>query len=200
MPDSMSKTRRQFRTLRRNIKPPERISHARAIARHLMSAGLLLRSGVVAAYLANDKDGELDTAPLLARLWSMGKRVAVPVVFGTQSKMDFFEFKPQTPLVTNRFGIREPAPGSTYVNGRALTIMLLPLVAFDDAGIRIGMGGGYYDRFLGNLPTQLRPRLIGIAHEVQRCRQRLKSSPWDVPLDDVVTENGWHSFSPQHIQ
>ena len=76
--------------------------------------------------------------------------------------------------------------GSAYVNGRALTIMLMPLVAFDDAGFRIGMGGGYYDRFLGNLPTQLRPRLIGIAHEVQHCRHPLVGGPWDVPLDDVI--------------
>ena len=197
MPDSLHKTRRQFRTLRRNISPRERTSHAQRIAQHLVSGGFLLRKGIVAAYLTNDKDGELDTAPLLARLWSMGKRVVLPVVTKTQAKMDFFEAKPRTPLVTNRFGIQEPAPGSAYVNGRALAIMLMPLVAFDDAGFRIGMGGGYYDRFLGNLPTQLRPRLIGIAHEVQHCRHPLVGGPWDVPLDDGITETGWRSFSHQ---
>ena len=72
--------------------------------------------------------------------------------------------------------------------------MLLPLVAFDENGGRLGMGGGYYDRFLGSLPALLRPRLVGLAHEVQRSNAPLPKDSWDIPLDDIVTETGWQSF------
>jgi 5-formyltetrahydrofolate cyclo-ligase len=56
------------------------------------------------------------------------------------------------------------------------------------------MGAGYYDRYLARLPRRLRPRLIGIGHEIQRSPQPLAHESWDVPLDDVITERGWQRF------
>ena len=76
-----------------------------------------------------------------------------------------------------------------------LSLLFMPLVAFDDQGNRVGMGLGFYDRFLGRLPATLRPRLIGLAHEVQRSPARLEHKPWDIPLDGVITEAGWQSFT-----
>jgi 5-formyltetrahydrofolate cyclo-ligase len=68
--------------------------------------------------------------------------------------------------------------------------LLLPLVGFDETGNRLGMGGGYYDRTLSYLRQRKhwrRPRLVGIAHECQKV-DALAPSPWDVPLDMIVTE------------
>jgi 5-formyltetrahydrofolate cyclo-ligase len=73
-----------------------------------------------------------------------------------------------------------------------LDLMLVPLVGFDGACNRIGMGGGFYDRTLAYLRRRRhwrRPRLIGIAHECQRV-DRIDPRPWDIPLDAVVTEQG----------
>ncbi len=195
MPDSSSKIRREYRLLRRSIGNREQLANARHVARHLLNSGLLLRTGAIAAYLPNQADGELDTAPALAQIWAMGKRLVLPVVARDRRPlMDFFDYQPGSRLVTNRYGIAEPAPGSAHINGRAVTIMLLPLVAFDDQGTRLGMGAGYYDRYLGRLPRRLRPRLIGIGHEIQRSPRPLAHGAWDVPLDDVITERGWQRF------
>ena len=68
-------------------------------------------------------------------------------------------------------------------------------VAFDDAGSRVGMGAGYYDRFLGTLPENMRPLSVGLAHEVQRVADPIERKRWDIPLDAVATEAGWQAFS-----
>ncbi len=110
--------------------------------------------------------------------------------------MSFFAHRLEAPLARNRFGIEEPLPGTPWINTRALDLVLAPLVAFDDHGHRLGMGGGFYDRHFGGLSDGLRPLLIGIAHEVQRA-DALPAAPWDVPLDGILTEAGWRTFSPR---
>jgi 5-formyltetrahydrofolate cyclo-ligase len=74
--------------------------------------------------------------------------------------------------------------------------MLLPLVAFDKNGNRIGMGGGFYDHTLAYLNIRKvwrKPKLIGLAHELQKVKQ-LQSNPWDIPLDGVVTEKEFRYY------
>ena len=186
--------RRFFRRARRALAPASQTENARAVARHLQVSGLLFTRGTVAAYLPNQLDGELDTVPILQRLWSTRHTVAVPVVAPHEPAMAFYRYLPQTSLTQNRYGIVEPAPGSRYVNPRALALMLIPLVAFDSQGTRLGMGSGFYDRFLGAITPGLRPRLVGIAHEVQRSATALPVDSWDIPLNAVVTEAGWQKF------
>jgi 5-formyltetrahydrofolate cyclo-ligase len=126
----------------------------------------------------------------------MGRTVAVPVIGRNAGFMDLFRFRPDTRLVLNRLGIAEPETGSQHVNVRSVVLMLMPLVAFDDSGTRLGMGGGFYDRFLGALPPGLRPRLIGLAHEAQHSAATLPRDHWDIPLDAVITEAGVTHFHP----
>lgn len=182
--------RRDFRRARRALDHRRQTANARAVARHLQNSQLLLDGGRVAAYLPNQKDGELDSIPCVQRLWVMGRTVAVPVIGRNAGFMDLYRFRPDTRLVLNRLGIAEPEPGTLHVNVRSVAIMLMPLVAFDDSGTRLGMGGGFYDRFLGALPPALRPRLIGLAHEAQRSAEPLPRDHWDIPLDGVITEAG----------
>lgn len=187
--------RQRFRTARRNLDRFEQSEHALAVSRAAACSTLLLGSGAVGAYLSNAADGELDTLPLLQRLWSMSKVVAVPVVAARQAHMNFYRLTPDARLLRNRFGIGEPPMGSPFIHPLGLSLLFMPLVAFDDQGNRVGMGLGFYDRFLGRLPATLRPRLIGLAHEVQRSPARLEHKPWDIPLDGVITEAGWQSFT-----
>jgi 5-formyltetrahydrofolate cyclo-ligase len=150
-----------------------------------------MRCKRIGGYWAND--GEVDLEPLLTELAYRHKKLALPVVT-RRGHMRFFRYQPGAPLIVNRYNIPEPARGAAFLNGRSLGLVLVPLVAFDEFGVRLGMGAGYYDRYLGSLPAPLRPRIVGIAHEVQRSPDPLPCSTWDIPIDGVVTELGWQPF------
>ncbi len=138
----------------------------------------------VAAYVAINGEVPVDDVLRQARL--TGSTTYVPVVTG--ASMQFVAIDDRTPFVRNRFGIEEPVATLDTDVRPVFDIVLVPLVAFDSAGHRLGMGGGFYDRYFAD--AEQRPRLIGIAHEFQRV-DHLQPMPWDVPLDGVVTENGW---------
>lgn len=198
-PTDNRRLRGHFRRQRRALDPGTQAAHAEAAARAVINAGLLLRIDACGAYFTHPDDGELDTLPLLSRLWATGKTVGCPVV-ADDGGMDFYRVQPATRLVINRYGIPEPRTrgrgAGSYLNPRRLRVLFVPLVAFDDAGGRLGMGAGYYDRFLGRLAPAHRPLVVGLAHEVQRSPAPLPRRPWDVPLDAVATEAGWQAFRP----
>ena len=190
--------RRHFRNRRRAIGTDAQIAHAEAAARAVVNAGVMLRASTSGLYLAYQADGELDTLPLLSRLWSMYRTVACPVI-GAEGDMDLYRVLPTTRLVANRYGILQPSTrgrgAGRFVNPLSLSVLFMPLVAFDDTGTRLGMGAGYYDRYLGRLSRTLRPLLVGLAHDAQRADTLLPRNPWDVPLDAVATESGWQAFT-----
>jgi len=196
-PAENRRLRRLFREQRRVLGAGTQAAHAEAVARVVINARLLLKLDACGLYFTHPDDGELDTLPLLSRLWSAGKTVGCPVVT-ENGTMDFYRVRPTTALVLNRYGIPEPRTrgrnAGSYLNPRRLSVLFLPLVAFDGVGGRLGMGAGYYDRFLGRIPRALRPLVVGLAHEVQRSSTPLPRQPWDVPLDAVVTEAGWQAF------
>ena len=185
--------RRRHRSARRHLSAGQQRRHAESVRRLFLASPLAWRSRRIAAYLS--VDGEVNLRPLLGSLQGIGKALALPIVEGNNG-MSFFAHHPEAPLTRNRFGIEEPAPGAPWINTRALDLVLAPLVAFDEQGHRLGMGGGFYDRHFGGLPERLRPLLVGVAHEVQRA-DALPAAPWDVPLDGILTEAGWRTFSPR---
>ena len=141
--------------------------------------------GCVAAYAA--ADGELNLWPFITR----HPRIALPVIESAQ-RMTFRRYRLGDPLRRNRFGIAEPA-GGIGVPPAALSVVLMPLVAFSGEGRRTGMGGGFYDRFFA---SGQRPLMVGVAHEFQRL-DHIPHRDWDVPLDAAVTERGWRYFTPR---
>lgn len=184
--------RRAFRRSRRALTSEAQADNSRAVARHFFADGLAWRASTVGLYMAND--GELDLGPLAERLRRARKRLALPVVRGAPGRaphLEFYRWNAQAPLQLNRYGIPEPAPGAAFVPAIALDLILIPLVAFDRHGTRLGMGAGYYDRFLGGIVPGMRPYLVGVAHEVQRSAEALPAASWDVPLAGVITERGW---------
>lgn len=184
--------RRHFRSLRQSLDRETHAAHARAVARRFFTSGLALSGRSVGLYMASD--GEVDLGELLDRLLDTRKRVLLPVVHDG-GRMTFYRIRRRTPLSINRYGIIEPAPGAAYVAPLGIDVLLMPLVAFDGDGNRLGRGAGFYDRYLGRLPPALRPRLIGVAHEVQRSSEPLPADAWDVPLDGVLTESGLQRFT-----
>ena len=179
-PSEKHHLRRVYRAARRALSAEDQREHALAIADEVMKR--LDDDAVVAAYLA--RDGEVDLASVIRRCWRRRIVVAVPVL--GRREMRFAAYRCDTPLARNRFGIGEPRRPE-FVSP---TVVLAPLVAFDGSGHRLGMGGGYYDRYFAAAPDTTR---IGIAHECQRAPV-LPATTSDVSLSAVVTENGWQSF------
>ncbi len=89
-------------------------------------------------------------------------------------------------LVLNRIGLREPVPTAPRVAPAELDAVLVPALAFDRRGHRLGRGGGFYDRFLGALPPRV--TTIGIAFSVQLLNA-IPTDPHDRPVDVIVTED-----------
>src|SRR5262249_24852318 len=111
-------------------------------------------------------------------------------------RIEFLRHDARVALRTNRHGIPEPDPRfARRIPARKLDLVLVPLVAFDAQGWRLGSGAGYYDRALRHLREGRhwrRPRLIGVGYEFQRV-ERLEPAPWDVPLDAILTPAGLHA-------
>jgi 5-formyltetrahydrofolate cyclo-ligase len=190
----MNALRREIRAARRALSASEQRAHSRAVAALLRADPAFLRARRIGAYLA--ADGELDPAPVIDAAIAAGKRCFLPVLHPFAGPALWFcEWRPGDRLVLNRYGIPEPVvTRRTLRTARELDLLLVPLVAFDDAGNRLGMGGGYYDRTLAYLPLRRhwrRPRVIGFAHALQRV-ESLPRNAWDVPVDAVVTERTVH--------
>jgi 5-formyltetrahydrofolate cyclo-ligase len=185
-------TRRRLRELRLTLGPAERASADRAIRATLERLGVFRRGAHVALYLP--MRGEVDVRPCLEAARRLGWHVYVPrIVSRRRRQMLFAPWNAGAARRTNAFGILEPdsAAGTRPVIG--LDAVVLPLVGFDSDGNRLGMGAGFYDRALrrrlDRSAAWRRPRLIGVAYACQQL-PAIPASPWDVPLDVVVTERG----------
>ena len=191
-PQSRTALRSAYRSKRRSLSAACQHRHAVAVAHAVVER--LAATDVVAAYYA--RDGEVNLALLIQMCWQRGIPVALPVLLGR--RMAFAAYDRATTLHTGRYDI--PTPAAATPDGESAAkappmlqpnVVLTPLVAFDDNGNRLGMGGGYYDRYFAAHPAVLR---VGIAHECQRAPQLLPQS-WDVPLAALVTERGWRTVS-----
>ncbi len=143
-------------------------------------------------------DGEIDTQPLCQRLWQERKQLYLPKLNPQRpGELLFLPYTRETQLQRNQFGILEPLLAlDTAFPIAQLAVVLLPVVAFDIACHRLGMGGGYYDRTLnthhhtdqGQQPLVM----IGLAHDCQRV-DSLPRASWDRRLTAVITPR--HLFS-----
>jgi len=183
-----------MRRRRRRLTPAERRAAAHAMARALAGTPLLRHARRLALY--HPVDGEADTGPIAALARRLGKRLYLPVVDAVRrGRLGFAPYRERAPSRANRWGIPEPAARAGLRSPRALDLVIVPLVAFDRAGNRLGMGAGYYDRSFAFLRRRRwrRPRLVGLAYAFQEV-PRLEARPWDVPLDAVLTERGLRLF------
>ncbi|MGH8035621.1 MAG: 5-formyltetrahydrofolate cyclo-ligase, partial [Lysobacterales bacterium] len=103
-------------------------------------------------------------------------------------RLEFRSWSPGVQLTQSSFGIDQPGSGDG-VPLQELDLLLIPLVAWDERGHRLGMGAGYYDGALAALVDNRRPMRIGVAYAVQK-HAGLPTDPWDVLLHQVITEEG----------
>ncbi len=134
------------------------------------------------AYCASVR-GEFDAQALVSLLIERGWRAAMPIVEAPDAPMSFRHWTPGVAMNVDRYGIPIPAEGEAVTPD----IVLLPLVAFDRQGFRLGYGGGYFDRTLAALVP--RPLSIGVGFELARVED-IRPQQHDIRLDAIVTEAG----------
>ena len=122
-----------------------------------------------------------------------GCELALPVIADHDERsMEFFSWRAETVLVKNRYGIFEPK-GSKPVKTSGFDMLIMPLVAYDLMGNRLGLGAGYYDRHLEPLRHCKLPLRVGIAYSLQEI-DPIDKNIWDIPLHAIVNEHGWFTF------
>lgn len=176
-----------MRARRRSLNPSAQTTAAEALARQLLRLPEVQRARHIACYLP--QDGEISPQRFAARARHRGKHILLPALrHFPHDHVAFAEWRGQGRQRRNRFGINEPV-NTRHWRACDLDLILLPLVGFDSAGGRLGMGGGFYDRTLAFKHGQRarKPVLIGIAHECQRVETLIRAS-WDVPLRAIVTD------------
>ena len=135
--------------------------------------------------------GEIDVMPLLRALHAAGYALALPVVAAREAPLVFRRWQPGMALEKGAFGIPVPPATAPEVWPE---VVLVPLVAFDAQGHRLGYGGGYYDRTLAHLRAQGDVLAVGCAHAGQEV-PRIPCLPTDQPLDVILTERGARWFT-----
>ena len=178
--------RRALSEARRSLTPPERRERSRRIAGLCRGIAGFSSAEVVCSYV--DFREEVETAEFIAELLLEGRRVVVPVhEHGTAQPLVFAEIHALSEMVRNHFGILQPPrTAARLVPTAAIPLFLVPGLAFDPAGRRLGYGLGCYDRaFSDAAPGALK---VGLAFELQ-ILESVPADPHDVPMDFVVTED-----------
>lgn len=164
-------------------------THARAsgLIREHLCGELLARPPATIAFCAPFR-GEVDCRPAIERLLAAGWRAAMPVVVAPAQPMIFRAWSPASPMTVDPHGIPIPDNDTAVVP----EVILLPLLAFDATGYRLGYGGGYFDRTLAALRPH--PLAVGVGFAFSEVAS-IHPAHHDVPLDAVVTECGWRNFN-----
>ena len=231
--------RKRIRQKRAALSSEQQSVFAKTLAQRLQQSILPLADQAtvkaplkLAIYLAND--GELNPQPFIDWCWQYGQQqkhnnqpsieVYLPVIHPfSKGHLLFLRYSPTTTMVNNQYGIAEPKLNIlTLCPAHDLDIIFTPLVAFDDQGNRLGMGGGFYDRTLAKLNITSLAKLakyrsaqqasannsanqqtevalnsptavVGLAHQCQQVEQ-LPTELWDVPLPTIITPYNHYTF------
>lgn len=171
--------------LREGLGQAGRAEVSRKVGQHLATVLSDMRAGqgvILSGYWPIK--GEPDLRPLLATLHRAGLTIALPLVETRAAPLVFRRWTPETRMVRGDWNIPVPPPEAEYLTPN---IALAPCLGWDDAGFRLGWGGGYFDRTLAVLSP--RPVTIGIALSSARV-PTIFPQPHDIPLDHILTEDG----------
>lgn len=181
-----------YSCVRKSLTAAERGECDRRILSYLINSELYRSCDLLLTYVSVGT--ETDTRDLISSALAVGKRVAVPVCEGR--KMSFFEIDSQENLKIGKFGIptadKSAKPVQTYDEG---ALCIVPALAFDRSMNRLGMGGGYYDRFFAE------NSLLSIGICCERCfADRLPAEPHDMKVRYVLTENGFKNAESSNFK
>lgn len=186
--------RQHYRKMRRALSETERELAARRLFSQFLNLPFLNDIRHIAAYMA--VDGEIDPALIIQWCWENQKQCYLPklALDSRHNVMQFLLYKKNKILKLNKFNIPEPEAENDDEIKKAdqLDLILLPLVAFDESGHRLGMGKGYYDatlgpRFRGDDGLDAGPFLLGLGYDFQYA-ENIMPHEKDVGLDGILTD------------
>lgn len=187
LPDLKAALRKQAFARRKQAHEGRAEATPKATAHLLAHIGPLAPGTVISAY--RPIRTEIDPTPAMEALARLGARLCVPVIEGAGKPLTFREWTPGCEMTEGAFGAEIPATGDWLTP----SILIVPLVAFDSAGHRLGYGGGFYDRTLDLLREGGEVRATGFAYAAQ-LGPDLPAEGTDHTLDAVVTEDGVVEF------
>lgn len=195
MTNTVTRLRRSIIKKRNSLPSHEQRNYSKMIAQHLCHQLIFLRAQRIAFYFSNK--GEVETQIILNEALKMSKECFFPILHPVKHNCLWFgRYHKGDVLKKNVYGI--PEPDLHYVDQVtpwSIDLVITPLVAFDQQGNRVGMGGGYYDRTFAFKKRQSRskPFLLGLAYDFQQI-PIFEARSWDVPLDAILTETRFLPF------
>lgn len=160
------------------------------VQEHILDCAEFAEAGVIASYAAFDKEVSLDRVFEEARL--QGKSAAFPRIGRAEGEMHFYLADDPTEMLPNRFGIMEPPENAEKAGLTDIDLILVPGVAYDRGGWRLGIGGGYYDRAISDMRSDAKS--IGVGYSIQLV-QSVPHEAFDQRVKLIVTEEGLFNTS-----
>lgn len=187
--------RNEIRQKRKALHEDEVAKCSELVRRVVLEHEFLKQNRCIASY--HSFSGEIDTVEINKALRLAGHHMALPVIHHEEKGlMDFYSYEKPEDLILNRFKIPEPVVSEeNLVQPHKLEVVIVPLVGFNEKGERLGMGGGYYDRILKKISCEC--LTLGLAYDFQLIPE-IKSQPWDMPLDEVITPTKHYIFNKKY--
>lgn len=182
--------RKQYKQIRSQLSIPQVEQNSSRIAAHLFESAPWKNSRVVMLYLSFQN--EVMTDQIFRQGWAEGKTMLIPICSAENGIMTMSILTSFEHLVQNRYGIRElPTPSQQIISPEEIDLCLIPGIAFDRFGNRLGFGSGYYDRYLTQIKHTV-PR-VALAHSCQIYHGILPTDQYDLPMHYMLTEYGLES-------
>ncbi|MCC8073535.1 MAG: 5-formyltetrahydrofolate cyclo-ligase [Clostridiales bacterium] len=176
-----SELRKQFKSERKAISNKEEADII--ICKNLLSSTFYKNAKTVLFYAALDDEINLDCCILDAL--NSNKKVALPVCLDNDGNMEFYYINSLDDILVASFGVREPNSNCKKVTDFSGSVCIVPGIAFDRHGYRLGYGKGYYDRFLKNYTLNS----VGVCYN-KLIKEKLPVGEYDIAVDYIVSENG----------
>lgn len=168
-----------------NITPDLRKEITNDMAAQLFASKLWKEAKVVGVTVSGGF--EWDTAAIIEQGWQDGKTIAVPKCIPEFRRLEFYKLESFHQLENSFYNLQEPDPEQTSrVEKQEMDLLIVPGLAFDKRGYRVGFGGGYYDRFLTDFPNST----ISIFYSKQLL-DHLPNESFDIPVQALLTERGF---------
>ena len=185
--------RKQLRHQRRAVSSFQQKQAQQKVLQQLIRLKSFQHAKKIGIYL--NAFGEIHTQKIIEYCFKQHKQVYLPMICNMNQQLHWVKITQQQ-YRNNRFsyhplGMKEPVAGRG-LHVSKLDLLIIPLLACDIYGTRIGMGGGFYDKTLAS--TGKKPFRLGIAHVFQLIQQRLHRETWDQPLDGLITPSKYLHF------
>lgn len=179
---SKAKLRNNMLHQLKNLKPQYKAKIEASLREQLFQTSIWKQSNVIG--MTYSQSFEWDTTSIMKRAWQEKKVVALPKSNDENKQLQFYKVSKDSPLQIGYGGILEPYHDENkQLHKHNIDLLIVPGLLFDEAGYRIGYGGGFYDRYLQDFPN----KTLALASDRQLI-EKLKHESHDIPVQMIVTE------------